>query len=911
MRTTMADDRTREEIITRFFLNTCDTRRRVTKKAFDAWQIRAFLPPLTEEFILLTTGSAAEFYIDPMLSCVGDIDIMLHCTNGLAIPEGFSPPSQLPGEFDSHVIVYEIVDSEFPGYVYLVSSHLLTECVDDRKYNAVQCERFMLREVQDDPLCDDWHGPAVMNKWPLPSIELAPSRSGLRYVESTRFTDTVYCWRCLTWPPQAADWPIRHRNSGWPDSSAVDLVVRNGCDVVQVAHPLSKQDDEWMSKFQWRLSFSRAEIALLNSWVPEQQIAYHLLRVFMKNTQLTDSANNPGAGTLSNYHIKTLMLWACELKPRRWWIDDFNIVSVCVELLHTLAGWLNDGHCEHYFISNCNLFDPRQNSRCTQETANRLLLITGARFCEWCINYYLQECAQLCPTNVSNLLSDGPTFGLHGKLQDAVSAIAERRGQMSRSMDVTYFVFAECRIMELVSRYSLTLRSCLCLMNQLAETDHALHLYFTAVVFLHVALKTTQGSLTDEMLDVLAATCLQVNDVRRCVNARHSSLLSLNQAAVLMKVVANNSRSTVQLIEIELSKAYLHRALRCEDSNRHSIYCLANVYLAVLYYTTGQYETATDYCTLVTRSQDHSQCSSHVIQGELLLKIDDQVDSILGLAVFYQYIRAATLNEEQHRRHVSVFTTELFAHYLLIKSLSVAKIAEQIQRYQSCMCNAREIFVTDAMAFCFASSAQHSPNERTVMADRSETNPLIPVQLDTSELVELLQQSAVDHLTTCREREARYVDSAGTVTATADYEALYAYKCGQYQRCLQLSLHDVRTLLTATGGPGLRMLDLYPELIQLMDDDIVALIGLTVLINPLQRSDRYRGLIHVSRRCLSLYLLAQCQIKLHHPVTSLAATLDYVQDARSKIRQYTGCVLLDEVVLKLVRQNILSYMLSQ
>jgi len=63
---------------------------------------------------------------------------------------------------------------------------------------------------------------------------------------------------------------------------------------------------------------------------------------------------------------------------------------------------------------------------------------------------------------------------------------------------------------------------------------------------------------------------------------RHSSVLSLSQATKLMKVIANNSRSTVLLIEIELSKAYLHRALRFNDSDSYSIYCLANVYLAVL-----------------------------------------------------------------------------------------------------------------------------------------------------------------------------------------------------------------------------------------------------------------------------------------------------------------------------------------
>ena len=125
-----------------------------------------------------------------------------------------------------------------------------------------------------------------------------------------------------------------------------------------------------------------------------------------------------------------------------------------------------------------------------------------------------------------------------------------------------------------------------------------------------------------------------------------------------MKVIANNSRSTVQLIEIELSKAYLHTALRHEDS--YSIYCLANVYLALLYYTTGQYQTAIDHCTLVTRSQDHSQCSSHVVQGELLPRIEEDIDVVLGLAVFYDQLRA-TAFAQQETQHVTVFTTELFA----------------------------------------------------------------------------------------------------------------------------------------------------------------------------------------------------------------------------------------------------------
>ena len=143
------------------------------------------------------------------------------------------------------------------------------------------------------------------------------------------------------------------------------------------------------------------------------------------------------------------------------------------------------------------------------------------------------------------------------KLEKAVSAVVDWRLNTSPVLAAGVIEDAQYSIMFSVSRYSLTVRSCLCWMRDLAKIDQHLSFIFTAVKFLHVAYKTIRGPMKDGLLDVLATTCLQPNDARRCRNARHSSVLSLSLAAKLMKVVANNSRSTVQLIEIELSKAYL------------------------------------------------------------------------------------------------------------------------------------------------------------------------------------------------------------------------------------------------------------------------------------------------------------------------------------------------------------------
>jgi len=383
-----------------------------------------------------------------------------------------------------------------------------------------------------------------------------------------------------------------------------------------------------------------------------------------------------------------------------------------------------------------------------------------------------------------------------------------------------------------------------------------------------------------------------------------------------MKVVANNSRSTVQLIEIELSKAYLHRALRCKDSDSDFIYCLTNVYLAVLYYTTGQYQTAIDHCTLVMKSQDHSQCSSYVVQGELLPKIDDDIDTVLGLAVFYQYVLSAALNQRQ-TQYVSVFSMELFASYLHIRCLSVinchettqASLPDEIQQYKQCLCESADLTTTDVLAFKLINLVICQTVERRLALPSCPSDLTSLVQVPSSELLaELLQKSAVEHLTTFRQLEAQYSGYSGFATVTTDFEALYAYKHGQYQCCLQLSTQNVRTLI---GHPGscLSFVFLYPEFTQLMDDDIVSVVALTFIVDPSRRGVPLH--VSVDQLSLSVYLMVKCQIQLHHSVTSLAQSLDYIQVVRRRrrhdqIRRHPLYnTTLDLLVLKVVERTVL------
>jgi len=227
------------KIVTAFFLNTCrlpPRPRQCDVQAAAVCAALAGLHPADDEeadVIPLITGSVAEFYIEPMLPHVGDIDVMCHRNTSLAIPRGHPPPTQLPAEFHNYVKVFEIVDSHLPGYVYLPLRYLLSQCSDDGSYNCIEYDEEEYLSNKDDTVDDrDVHGPARLYD---------------NSDTSVLSVDRVPCVRCLSWPPQAADWPTRHRNCGWPDAATLDRVVSNGCDVVRVAHRQCRQH-EWMGK---------------------------------------------------------------------------------------------------------------------------------------------------------------------------------------------------------------------------------------------------------------------------------------------------------------------------------------------------------------------------------------------------------------------------------------------------------------------------------------------------------------------------------------------------------------------------------------------------------------------------------------------------------------------------------------
>jgi hypothetical protein len=109
----------------------------------------------------MPSGSCSEFYIEPMLSCIDDTDIMWHFNNHVAIPAGLPLPKNLPPEFDNEVTVCELTkDSCFSCYVFARSVCKPVRHPDSGNYSRVSCPTGFMAVPASSFSSTSCHGPA-------------------------------------------------------------------------------------------------------------------------------------------------------------------------------------------------------------------------------------------------------------------------------------------------------------------------------------------------------------------------------------------------------------------------------------------------------------------------------------------------------------------------------------------------------------------------------------------------------------------------------------------------------------------------------------------------------------------------------------------------------------------------------
>jgi len=357
--------------------------------------------------------------------------------------------------------------------------------------------------------------------------------------------------------------------------------------------------------------------------MPVQQIVYHMLRVFVKTELLKDSDSSE---SLSNYHIKTLTMWACELKSSTFWTGDLSISRICVELLHTLSVWLTDTRCKHYFINNCNLID---NYFGVEAIASQLKSLDKERLSSWFVYSYIQKCSMHCPDSVSSLFSDVST---NTKLQNAVSAVVDWR--LNTALRDTWRMIdsAELFIILRVSFHPVTVRSCICWMTELPKTYAPLTVYFTAVGFLHLAYKISRTGFTDELMDVLSTLAGQFVSKRRR-RSQCSSELSLSQQPTVSATDLNASELVELLQRSAVEHLTTYRQLVARDFG--SVATIITTDFEALYaYKHGDYQR----CLRLSTQNVHTLLYAVHVPGiatfpEFVQLLDDDIVSLTALTL--------------------------------------------------------------------------------------------------------------------------------------------------------------------------------------------------------------------------------------------------------------------------------------
>lgn len=162
--------------------------------------------------------------------------------------------------------------------------------------------------------------------------------------------DFVYGLKCESWPSQAEEWIHRDRPHCWPSSELISATSAQGCHLVPVGSHTSN-----LREFEWRFSFSVAEIMLARSLTENQKLAYSVLKALIKSEMKLRDID-----VFASYHLKTCLFWFLEKKGIDSWGKQ-SLGTNILELLDFIISFYANGSVPSYFISKNNMIDHRSS----------------------------------------------------------------------------------------------------------------------------------------------------------------------------------------------------------------------------------------------------------------------------------------------------------------------------------------------------------------------------------------------------------------------------------------------------------------------------------------------------------------------------------------------------------------------
>lgn len=143
------------------------------------------------------------------------------------------------------------------------------------------------------------------------------------------------------WPAVAQSWLME--NHFW-DGKITEEEVISGFYLVPACSYKGKKDNEW------RLSFARSEVQLKKCISSSLMQAYQSCKAIIIKLLSRPKAISP-------YHLRSMMLWACDRLPANYLAQDDYAAHFLLGLIDDLQHCLVNKMCPNYFIPQCNMLE--------------------------------------------------------------------------------------------------------------------------------------------------------------------------------------------------------------------------------------------------------------------------------------------------------------------------------------------------------------------------------------------------------------------------------------------------------------------------------------------------------------------------------------------------------------------------
>ena len=510
---------------------------------------------------------------------------------------------------------------------------------------------------------------------------------------------------------------------------------------------------------------------------------------------------------ICTYHLKTLMLWACELKPLAWW-ESNCVIDICSQLLDKLRIWLTRKLCPHYFIPEWNLFDYQMTQSRYKETIEVLLVNqTSHNLANWFRCNYLPKIIanariSTIPPGLTNLCLEVASIGNYSTTETIRTLLTAQSEWYS-----FYFINHTTTTHYFLSRWSKKRFYKLLITDTLRSENQ--RLADLACVLLRLAWNfscKSEGELSNaDLLDVMSTVVMRLS--RPNPNSRISYSIPLKNCSNwyyyegVKLLSANFEKSSAEYyLWIKTCKRFFKAAINLQHRNCYSsewIPLLSHAYLAAIYYVSNRNsEKALKHCSGALQRISFQNTSQSQFFYYFSLLLVEEVTQVCGFCFIFSH--TAKLQTTRYPEIRMEFSLARFLHCLSLLSKShqpnpvlndcprsnylPAASPQDMCLYATCWHKCRRIISG------YAASATAAPTTETTTCVSEDRTGEILCSMDDG-FAEILLKLAINNFTKFAMLELKTVRVMSLYFHIDDmphFKALYYFKIQEYKKVLDI-----------------------------------------------------------------------------------------------------------------------------